>query len=73
MLARYGAGASWLNRRYPGSAPRWPLSPVELARSGVDAARHAVAGNRDEAAFRLIDALSLCAHNLGYARSNIAR
>lgn len=73
MLARYGAGASWLNRRYPGSSPRWPLSPVELTRSGFDAARHAVAGDRDEAAFRIIDALGLVAHNLGYRASNDIR
>jgi glycosyltransferase involved in cell wall biosynthesis len=70
MLARYGAGASWLNRRYPGSSPRWPLSPYELARSGFDAARHTVTGRRDEAAFRLVDALGLVAHNVGYRSSN---
>jgi mycofactocin glycosyltransferase len=70
MLARYGAGASWLDRRYPGSSPRWPLSPYELARSGFDAARHTVAGDRDEAAFRLVDALGLVAHNVGYRSAN---
>jgi hypothetical protein len=70
MLARYGAGASWLNRRYPGSSPRWPLSPYELARSGFDAARHAIAGDRDQAAFRLVDALGLVAHNVGYRSAN---
>lgn len=70
MLVRYGAGAGWLNARYPGSAPRWRLSPVELARSGLDAARHAAAGDRDEAAFRIVDALGLVAHNVGYHRSN---
>jgi GT2 family glycosyltransferase len=70
MLARYGAGASWLNRRYPGSSPRWPLSPYELVRSGFDAARHTVAGDRDEAAFRLVDALGLVAHNVGYRSAN---
>ena len=70
MLARYGAGASWLNRRYPGSSPRWPLSPYELVRSGIDAARHTVAGDRDEAVFRLVDALGLVAHNVGYRSAN---
>jgi GT2 family glycosyltransferase len=73
MLVRYGSGAGWLNRRYPGSAPRWPLSPLELGRSGLDAARHAAAGQREEAAFRLVDALSLVAHNVGYLRSNSTR
>ena len=70
MLIRYGAGAGWLNDRYPGSAPRWGLSPVELARSGLDAARHAAAGDREEAAFRVVDAVGLLAHNLGYRLSN---
>jgi GT2 family glycosyltransferase len=70
MLVRYAAGSSWLNERYPGSSPCWPLSPYELARSGVDAARHAIGGNREEAAFRLVDALGLVAHNVGYRRSN---
>lgn len=70
MLARYGAGAKWLDRRYPGTSPRWPLSPYELARSGVDAVRHAARGRREEAAFRLVDALGLMAHNVGYRQSN---
>ncbi len=70
MLARYGAGAGWLERRYPGSSPRWPLSIVELARSGVDAARYAASGRGEEAAFRLVDALGLVAHNVGYRASN---
>jgi GT2 family glycosyltransferase len=25
-IARYAAGARWLNERYPGTAPRWPLA-----------------------------------------------
>jgi glycosyltransferase involved in cell wall biosynthesis len=70
MVARYGAGANWLNRRYPGTSPRWPLSPYELGRSAVDAARHAALGRREEAAFRLVDALGLIAHNVGYRQSN---
>lgn len=70
MLARYGAGASWLNRRYPGSSPRWPLSGYELRRSCTDAARHLVGGRSEEAAFRLVDAVGLIAHNVGYRRSN---
>ena len=70
MLARYGAGARWLNTRYPGSSPRWPLSGWELGRSGVDAVRHVAAGRGEEAAFRLIDALGLVAHNVGYRRRN---
>ncbi len=70
MLARYGAGSSWLDRRYPGASPRWPLSPYELGRSALDAARHALGGRGEEAAFRLVDALGLVAHNVGYRQSN---
>lgn len=70
MVARYGAGSAWLEGRYPGSAPRWPLSVRELARAGVDSVRYAVAGRRDEAAFRVVDALGLVAHNVGYGSSN---
>jgi mycofactocin glycosyltransferase len=73
MLARYGAGSAWLEQRYPGSAPRWPLSPRELGRAGADSARHAAGGRRDEAAFRIVDALGLVAHNVGYRLSNDAR
>jgi cellulose synthase/poly-beta-1,6-N-acetylglucosamine synthase-like glycosyltransferase len=70
MVARYGSGSAWLNERHPGVAPRWPLSPWELGRSGVDALRHAAAGRTDQSVFRLIDALGLVAHNVGYMRSN---
>jgi glycosyltransferase involved in cell wall biosynthesis len=70
MVARYGSGSAWLNERHPGVAPRWPLSPWELGRSGVDAIRHAAAGRFDQSAFRLVDALGLVAHNVGYRRSN---
>ncbi len=73
MLARYGAGSSWLNERYPGSSPRWPLSAFELARSGFDSLRHTAGGNRDEAAFRIVDALGLVAHNVGYRSRNEVR
>ena len=70
MLARYGAGSRWLDGRYPGTSPRWPLSPYELGRSGLDAVRHAARGHREEAAFRIVDALGLVAHNVGYRQSN---
>jgi GT2 family glycosyltransferase len=69
-FARYGAGSRWLNERYPGISGRWPLSPVELARAGTDAARHALRGDREQAAFRLIDGAGLVAHNVGYRRAN---
>ena len=69
MIARYGAGARWLERRYPGTSPRWPLGPG-LAGSARDVAANLARGRLEEASFRAIDALGLLAHNLGYRRSN---
>ncbi len=65
-VARYGAGARWLNERYPGSSPPWPL------RYGLVAtARDIVARVRErqveEAVFRGVDGLGLVAHRMGYA------
>jgi GT2 family glycosyltransferase len=71
IVARYGAGARWLNRRYPGFAPRWPL-PKQLALAGLDSVRLA-ARDRQEAAFRALDGLALVAHNVGYRSTNAAR
>lgn len=71
IVARYAAGARWLDGRYPGIAPRWPLWP-ELGRAGRDAVRLWARGDTDEAAFRLLDGLSLVAHNVGYRSHNRA-
>jgi GT2 family glycosyltransferase len=68
-LARYGAGASWLNRRYPGSAPPWPLRPG-LEGVGRDAVVHLRERRFEEAAFRAVDGLGLVAHRVGYAARN---
>jgi GT2 family glycosyltransferase len=70
-VARYGAGARWLNERYPGSSPPWPL------RYGLVAtARDIVARVRErqveEAVFRGVDGLGLVAHRIGYATGNAA-
>ncbi len=70
IVARYGAGARWLNERYPGFAPRWPL-PRQLALAGVDSLR-LVRRDRREAAFRALDGLALVAHNVGYRSNNAA-
>jgi GT2 family glycosyltransferase len=70
IVARYAAGARWLNERHPGFAPRWPL-PKQLALAGLDSARLA-ASDREEAAFRALDGLALVAHNVGYRSSNAA-
>jgi GT2 family glycosyltransferase len=69
MVARYGAGARWLNRRYPGSAPRWPLVSG-LRGAARDAAGLAIRGRLESALFRVLDGLGLIAHNLGYWASN---
>ena len=71
-IARYAAGARWLDCRYPGSAPAWPLLPG-LVHCAKDIAGN-VAGRRfEEAAFRGVDALGMFAHSIGYRRSNSAR
>jgi GT2 family glycosyltransferase len=70
IVARYGAGARWLNERHPGFAPRWPL-PKQLALAGLESLRLA-ARDREQAAFRALDGLALVAHNVGYRSSNSA-
>jgi mycofactocin glycosyltransferase len=71
MIARYGAGARWLNERYPGSSPRWPLV-TGLRGAARDTAALAIRGRLESALFRVVDGLGLIAHNLGYAASNRA-
>jgi GT2 family glycosyltransferase len=71
QIARYGAGARWLDRRHPGCSPRWPLLPG-LAGAGRDIATNLAGGRAEEAMFRAIDGLGLVAHNVGYATSNAA-
>ena len=68
-LTRYGAGAAWLNRRYPGSSPPWPLR-LGLQGAGADALSHLRARRFEDAAFRAVDGLGLVAHRVGYAAGN---
>jgi glycosyltransferase involved in cell wall biosynthesis len=72
MIARYGAGARWLNRRYPGSSPRWPLL-VGLRGAGRDVAGLLARRQFEPALYRAIDGLGLVAHNLGYLAGNRPR
>jgi GT2 family glycosyltransferase len=72
MIARYGAGARWLNERYPGTSPRWPLG-IGLRDAAHDALALASRGRLESALFRAVDGLGLVAHNLGYLMSNRAR
>jgi len=68
-IARYASGASWLDQRYPGSAPEWPLVPG-LMHCGRDIATELAHRRFEQAAFRGIDGLGLFAHVIGYRRSN---
>jgi GT2 family glycosyltransferase len=69
QVARYGAGARWLDTRRPGASPRWPLVQG-LAGSARDVATNLARGRLEEATFRAIDGLGLVAHNVGYRASN---
>ena len=68
-IARYASGANWLNERYPGTAPSWPLVPG-LVHCGKDIAGDLAQRRFEEAAFRGVDALGMFAHTIGYRRSN---
>jgi GT2 family glycosyltransferase len=68
-VARYAAGARWLNERYPGTAPRWPLGHG-LALCARDIAFDLARLRFERAAFRGVDALGMFAHVIGYSRSN---
>jgi GT2 family glycosyltransferase len=72
MVARYAAGARWLNQRYPGSSPRWPLI-TGLGGAIRDIATLGVRGRVESAVFRAIDGLGLIAHNVGYVATNRPR
>jgi cellulose synthase/poly-beta-1,6-N-acetylglucosamine synthase-like glycosyltransferase len=70
-IARYAAGARWLNERYPGTAPRWPLVHG-LALCARDITLDLARLRFERAAFRGVDALGMFAHVVGYSRSNAA-
>lgn len=72
MIARYGAGARWLNERYSGSSPRWPLVRG-LAGTAADVGKLAARRRFEPALFRAVDGLGLIAHNVGYLASNRVR
>jgi GT2 family glycosyltransferase len=71
QVARYAAGARWLDDRHPGTSPRWPLVPGLLG-SARDVATNTARGRFDEAVYRAIDGIGLVAHNVGYGQSNEA-
>jgi glycosyltransferase involved in cell wall biosynthesis len=71
-IARYAAGSRWLNSRYPGYSPRWPLTR-QLALSARDAVVCTARGDRENGLFRALDGLGLLAHNVGYLGGNAPR
>lgn len=70
--ARHGAGAAWLERRRPGTAParRWLGLARWALRRCARAAALRVRGRRDEAAWLVIDALATWAFELGRLAPN---
>jgi GT2 family glycosyltransferase len=70
-ISRYAAGSRWLNRRYPGYSPRWPLTK-QLALAARDAVVLTARGRREQAVFRALDGLGLVAHSVGYLGGNSA-
>ena len=70
-IARYGAGARWLNERYPGSSPPWPLR-YGLITTARDISTRLHQRQVEEAVFRGVDCLGLVAHRVGYASANRA-
>jgi cellulose synthase/poly-beta-1,6-N-acetylglucosamine synthase-like glycosyltransferase len=70
-IARYGAGARWLNERYPGSSPPWPLGPG-LSTGAKQMARRVRKRQVEEAMFLGVDCVGLVVHRLGYAAQNRA-
>jgi GT2 family glycosyltransferase len=70
-IARYGAGARWLNERYPGSSPPWPLQ-LGLLGAARDVAARVRERQVEEAMFLGVDCVGLVVHRLGYAAHNRA-
>jgi GT2 family glycosyltransferase len=73
QLARHGSGAAWLNRRWGEFAPPRPRQlGARLARSLAAAARALARGDREAAAFALLDLAGACAFELGRLGRNRA-
>jgi len=75
QLARHGAGAEWLNRRYPGALPA--PSPVALLRRLAASTRELARGlarrDREAAAFAVLDLLGAVAFEFGRMLPNRVR
>jgi GT2 family glycosyltransferase len=71
---RYGAGAAWLDARYPGFAPTMRARPVtvDVLRGALSAARASVRGDVDRAARRAVYPVCQAAFAVGQRLSNDA-
>jgi glycosyltransferase involved in cell wall biosynthesis len=69
---RYGAGAAWLRRRYPGARARPRLARAFLLNLGR-ALGASARGRTEDAAFFVLDALEYAAHGLGSLLPNEPR
>jgi GT2 family glycosyltransferase len=72
--ARHGAGAAWLERRWPGAMPARPLRPllVYFARESLAAVRCLARGERDRARALLVGPTAELAFEAGRRLSNRA-
>jgi hypothetical protein len=74
QYVRYGAGAAWLDSRYPGFAPSSRMRPVVLnvVRGAIAAARALLRGDRDSAVRRALDPICGAAFAVGKRLANDA-
>lgn len=71
---RHGAGAGWLESRYPGAMPRWGLAALvrDSSRRLAGAARSGIAGRREAAALEAAEVSGWWAFELGRRLPNRA-
>lgn len=72
QAARYSAAIAWMERHRPGSSAR-PKVARRLARAGVGAIAWTVLGQRERAAFKVLDGVVVVAEGAGWLFSNAAR
>ncbi len=67
QLVVHGAGAAWLERRWPGEFPRAGVRAflARLGRHGLDAGRAVARADLQRAAFFVLDLVGACAFELG--------
>ena len=75
QLLRHGAGAAWLQRRYPGAlpAPGFVALTRRLLSGFRDAAGGLIGGDRDAVAFALLDVVGALAFESGRLLPNTPR